>query len=121
MGGAGELGEMALRELLVLCLRGRRDEALALLNQHQHQHQHQAGQGEGGGLLEQPWVGAGFGVEGKRVSTSDRALHAASMGGSAELVLALLVRGADIHAQCIDDRLSARPHCRCHCSSGQRV
>ena len=61
MSGAGELGEMALRELLELCLRGRRDEALALLDQHQQQQQqqHQAGQagGEGGGLLEQPWVG----------------------------------------------------------------
>ena len=62
---------MALRELLELCLRGRRDEALALLNQHQQQqqqHQHQAGQGEGGGLLEQPWEEVGvFMVEDKAV------------------------------------------------------
>ena len=101
MGGTGDLGKMALRELLELCLRGRRDEALALLNQHQQQHQqqHQAGQGEGGGLLEQPWEGGLFLVEGKHVWNRDRALHAASMGGSAELVLALLVRGADIHAR----------------------
>ena len=91
MNGAGEQGEMVLRELLVLCVRGRRDEALALLNQHQPQPQHQVGHGKGGGggLLEQPWEGESLWVEGKRVYTRDRALHAASKGGSAELVLAL--------------------------------
>ena len=93
---------MALRELLELCLRGRRDEALALLNQNQHQAGQ--GEGEGAGLLEQPWEGRDIVVEGKYVFSSDRALHAASIGGSAELVLALLVRGADIHAQGDYDR-----------------
>ena len=38
-------------------------------------------------------------VEDKIVNPRDRALHAASKGGSAELVLALLVRGANIHAR----------------------
>jgi hypothetical protein len=49
--------------------------------------------------LEQPLVGGGFEVEGKLVCQGERALHAASKGGSPELVLALLLRGAYIHAR----------------------
>ena len=89
---------MALRQLLTLCVQGRRDEALALLDHHNQQAQGQ-GQAQGGGLLEQPWEGMRFGVEDKGVYHGDRALHAASKGGSPELVLALLLRGADIHAR----------------------
>ena len=94
---------MALLQLLKLCFWGRRDEALALLDHHnleEGQGQGQAqGQAQGGGLLEQPWEGGVFAVEDKWVWPGDRALHAASKGGSPELVLALLLRGADIHAR----------------------
>jgi hypothetical protein len=89
---------MALRQLLTLCIQGRRDEALALLKDHNQQAQGQ-GQEQGGGLLEQRWEDEDFEVEDKYVWPGDRALHAASMGGSPELVLALLLRGADIHAR----------------------
>ena len=53
---------------------------------------YQQGQAQGG-LLEQPWEGGNFVVEFKYVWPGDRALHAASKGGSPEMVLGLLLRG----------------------------
>ena len=82
--------QAALRQLLEHCMFARRAEALALLDLQP-------------GLLNLRWAGAKFGVNGKETWTNTTALIMAGKGGDLALVLALLERGADLHAR--DDNI----------------
>ena len=76
------------RELLKACVRGLREQSLTLLDLHP-------------ALLNAWWERRrGFGVDGNYwVDDGETALLSASRGGDAELVLALLERGADMNVQ----------------------
>jgi hypothetical protein len=76
----------ALRKLLVHCMFARRAEALALLDLQP-------------GLLNLRWAGVGFAVNRKWAGRNTTALIVAGKGGDLALVLALLERGADLHAR----------------------
>jgi len=78
--------QAALRQLLEHCMFPRRAEALALLDLQP-------------GLLNLRWAGAGFVVNGKWAYPSTTVLMMAGQGGDLGLVLALLERGADLHAR----------------------
>ena len=80
--------EQAHRELLTACRRGQREQALALLDLHP-------------ALLNAAWAGGDFGDD-NWVFDGETALLSASWGEDAELVLALLERGADMDAQTED-------------------
>ena len=74
--------EQAHRDLLLACLRGQREQALALLDLHP-------------ALLNAAWAGDAFGVDELFwVPPGDTTLTTAAAGGDGELVLALLERGA---------------------------
>ena len=76
----------ALRQLLEHCACARRAEALALLDLQP-------------GLLNLRWAGEGFSVNGNWAHRNTTALIMAGKGGDLALVLALLERGADLHAR----------------------
>ena len=77
--------QAALRQLLEHCGFARRAEALALLDLQP-------------GLLNLRLAGQGFEVNGKWAAHNTTALIEAGRGGDLALVLALLERGADLHA-----------------------
>ena len=77
--------EQAHRELLTACRLGQREPALALLDLHP-------------ALLNAAWARGAFGVDGNLMMKGETALISASHSGDAELVLALLERGADMDA-----------------------
>jgi hypothetical protein len=78
--------QAALRQLLEHSILARRAEALALLDLQP-------------GLLNLHWAGQVFRVNDKYAWTNTTALIAAGKGGDLALVLALLERGADLHAR----------------------
>ena len=78
--------QAALRQLLGHCGFARRAEALALLDLQP-------------GLLNLRWAGLSFEVNGKEAWRNTTALIMAGKGGDLALVLALLERGADLHAR----------------------
>ena len=78
--------QSALRQLLGHCMFARRAEALALLDLQP-------------GLLNLRWAEARFVVNGKWAYSNTTALIMAGKGGDLALVLALLERGADLHAR----------------------
>ena len=78
--------QAALRQLLEHCMFARRAEALALLDLQP-------------GLLNLHWAGEGFWVIDKYAFPNTTALIMAGLGGDLALVLALLERGANLHAR----------------------